>query len=357
VRYLQSVVFRICLRCLIVISLFSSSARAGDRKAEPRPTITVLVYNYAQASTATLAGAEREAGRILGEAGVRSVWLVCLGLRDDEPQQPCQKVGEPIDVVLRVLPGSAQNTSRDTRLGFAILPALASVYYEYAVRLTKSDDVKIELPIILGCAIAHELGHLLLGPNNHSIAGIMEVEWKPEQLRLALKGWLLFTYQQSKLIRAEARRRMRLQTEGLKERHIVTVDQSLSASWAGAPVIIGATRQQERFLTCIVQLSDNDLRNTPNSNEHMTVIVLEHQIFLEMREAFHAHKTKLAFSSLQARRIYLSARMFGDFETLLRCITHELGHFATQSVYEDHAERAAGRIRQMVRQRCRSPLQ
>jgi hypothetical protein len=60
---------------------------------------------------------------------------------------------------------------------------------------------------------------------------------------------------------------------------------------------------------------------------------------------------------LQARRIYLSARMFGDFETLLRCITHELGHFATQSVYEDHAERAADRIRQRVRQTCQSPLQ
>ena len=47
---------------------------------------------------------------------------------------------------------------------------------------------------------------------------------------------------------------------------------------------------------------------------------------MEIREAFPAHKTKLAFSSLLARRIYLSARMFGDFETLLRCITHELGH-------------------------------
>jgi len=75
-----------------------------------------------------------------------------------------------------------------------------------------------------------------------------------------------------------------------------------------------------------------------------------------MREAFHAHKTKLAFSSLPARRIYLSARMFRDFETLLRCITHELGHFATQSVYEDHAERAADRIRQRARQTCGSAV-
>jgi hypothetical protein len=130
-----------------------------------------------------------------------------------------------------------------------------------------------------------------------------------------------------------------------------------SALWGGDPIIIGATQEQERFLTCVLHRSDNDLRDTPNSNERLTVVILEHQKFLEIREAFHAHKTKLAFSSLLARRIYLSARMFWDFETLLRCITHELGHFATQSVYEDHAERAADRMRQRARQTCESAVQ
>ena len=132
---------------------------------------------------------------------------------------------------------------------------------------------------------------------------------------------------------------------------------SPGALWAGDAVIIGAPLLQERFLTCVTQLSANDLRDTPNSDERLTVVILEHHKFLEMREAFHAHKTKLAFSSLQARRIYLSARMFGDFETLLRCITHELGHFATQSVYEDHAERSADHIRQRARQICGSAVQ
>jgi hypothetical protein len=41
----------------------------------------------------------------------------------------------------------------------------------------------------------------------------------------------------------------------------------------------------------------------------------------------------------------------------MRCITHELGHFATQSVYEDHAERAADHIRQRARQTCGSAVQ
>ena len=44
---------------------------------EDEPAITVQVANYSQASPAVLAAAEREAGRILGLAGVRASWLEC----------------------------------------------------------------------------------------------------------------------------------------------------------------------------------------------------------------------------------------------------------------------------------------
>jgi len=130
-----------------------------------------------------------------------------------------------------------------------------------------------------------------------------------------------------------------------------------SGLWAEDAVIIGATQQQERFLTCVLHISDDDLRGTPNSNDRLTVVILEHQKFLETREVFHAYKTTLAFSRLLARRIYLSARMFRDFETLLRCITHELGHFATQSLYEGNAELAAESFRETARQRCPSDVE
>ena len=45
----------------------------------------------------------------------------------------------------------------------------------------------------------------------------MHGEWGPKEFRLALMGGLLFTSQQSKVIQAEARRRMSLQTGTLKE--------------------------------------------------------------------------------------------------------------------------------------------
>jgi hypothetical protein len=59
------------------------------------------------------------------------------------------------------------NGCRSARAHAVLHPTgtLASVYYEYAVRLTSSDT---EVSTMLGCAIAHEIGHLLLGPRSHS---------------------------------------------------------------------------------------------------------------------------------------------------------------------------------------------
>ena len=42
-----------------------------------RPTITVQIYNYSPASPEIVARAEREAGLILGAAGLQPVWLEC----------------------------------------------------------------------------------------------------------------------------------------------------------------------------------------------------------------------------------------------------------------------------------------
>jgi len=185
---------------------FPETAFAGEN--DPSPTITVQVYNYSQASPATLRGAEREAGRILGEAGLHAVWLACPVVPFTVgPQGPCQKEPVATDIRLRVLAAPIHHKFQDNVFGFTVHPVLASVYYGYAVRRAKSDDAEFEVPLILGCVIAHELGHLLLGPNGHSAGGIMQQEWGPKQLRLSLMGGLVFTSQQSELLRGAARAR------------------------------------------------------------------------------------------------------------------------------------------------------
>ncbi len=54
-----------------------------------------------------------------------------------------------------------------------------------------------------------------------------------------------------------------------------------------------------------------------------------------------------------ARRIYLSARVFANFDKVLKYVAHELGHFETNSLFERNAELKASSIRRKARCACR----
>jgi hypothetical protein len=123
-------------------------------------------------------------------------------------QNPCLEPLEPTDIVLRVLSEPTKNRFQDTVFGIAVVPILASVYYDYALRTAERDNAAFEAPIILGCVIAHEVGHLLLGTNSHSGSGVMQQRWERRQIRQAMTGTLLFTPEQAKLIQAEMQKRM-----------------------------------------------------------------------------------------------------------------------------------------------------
>ena len=201
------------LASIIGLGLPQSAFAGGP---DPSLTITVQVDNYSQASPGVLAAAEHEADRILGEAGLRAVWLECpVGVSRADAQGPCQKAPEATDIRLRILATPIRNVFQDSVFGFTVHPVLASVYYDYALRRAKSDDAEFEVPIILGCVMAHELGHLLLGSNGHSDTGIMQPRWEPKQVRQLMMGTLQFTPEQSKRMGTEVQARTEKQRNNL----------------------------------------------------------------------------------------------------------------------------------------------
>jgi hypothetical protein len=121
--------------------------------------------------------------------------------------------------------------------------------------------------------------------------------------------------------------------------------------------VIGGTSPQIQLTACIEHISAEDLDKLPDLDHSMTVVILEREKFLQVKDSFGAHRTKLAFSNLGARRMYLSSDVFRDLDTVLRCIPHELGHFVTRSLYEGNAEIAAGRIRTRAREVCTFPTE
>jgi hypothetical protein len=87
---------------------------------------------------------------------------------------------------------------------------MAYVFYDRVERIARTylsasrepatDDMyKV---ILLGHAMAHEMGHLLL-PYGHSATGLMRAEWDARDLRLAADGRLNFTSDQAALIRGQ----------------------------------------------------------------------------------------------------------------------------------------------------------
>ena len=126
---------------------------------------------------------------------------------------------------------------------------------------------------------------------------------------------------------------------------------------AGDVVVIGGTERQKEFVSCVAEASRGELRALPSSALPMTFVILEQHKFLQSRAAFHAYRTRFAFSILASGRIYLSSRVFLDSYTALWCVPHELGHFVSQTSFEGPAEIAAARIRWRTRQTCGYVLQ
>jgi hypothetical protein len=76
----------------------------------------------------------------------------------------------------------------------------ATVSVEFAQRLEEAGVSP--LLGILGHAIAHEIGHLLLPGNGHSVSGIMRARWDQKEWMLLRQGNLNFTPEQARLLRA-----------------------------------------------------------------------------------------------------------------------------------------------------------
>ena len=188
---------------ILVMRSATVFAAASGSGGETDLGITVWVYDYAHVGRSTLIAAEAQAAFIFGKVGLTMRWSNVTtdsaeSLVDSSSDQPAG----PTTLNLRIVPRikAEPGATTDSTMGFA-WGNLATVSYHWG----KAADSKGNAMSgdILACVIAHEIGHLLLGPNSHSPTGIMKGKWSAEELRGAGWGRLRFTPQQGELIRAE----------------------------------------------------------------------------------------------------------------------------------------------------------
>ena len=207
--------FKNCLS-LSFLLVTNATGFAGTDFENPKPALrlTIRVFNYAQVPSETWDFAKRIAKRIFDRTGVETFWLECsLSVEGTLTPADCELPESRSDHILRLVPASAATRAQfgAGTLGIAAqpekgTPATASVFYSRVQELAKGGTAPV--PVILGHAVAHEIGHLLLGSNSHSPLGLMRAQWSRQDLRNAATDNLLFTREETEAMREVVLKRL-----------------------------------------------------------------------------------------------------------------------------------------------------
>lgn len=216
---------------LVVTGNASAVARTtAAGSADTNLTVTIHVYNSAEVDHKTLIEAEKVATEIFRKVGAESRWVDVAPTSENEQESPADQGSFNLSHIrLNIYPrlmadrlglpnkamGLAPGTGPDRQVVY--------VFYDRVEALAQSQvravfEGSIRRPAttvqILGHAIAHEIGHLLLDLESHSATGIMRGNWDLNDLQGVASGFLLFTPQQAEVIRAEVARRVGLRRFG-----------------------------------------------------------------------------------------------------------------------------------------------
>jgi hypothetical protein len=171
--------------------------------AQDLPKITISVRDYANVSKEILGKAEEEARLVFQEAGIQTIWLNCPQKLERIGPVGCHLGNTTTYLVLNVLPKILPNDGRIDGFGMALLNEkgtgnYAYIFYDRVQQLAESRKLGCAL---LAAVLVHEIGHLLLGSNAHSMSGIMCPYWKEQELKRISQGGMFFAPSQHRIMR------------------------------------------------------------------------------------------------------------------------------------------------------------
>jgi hypothetical protein len=148
--------------------------------------LVLHLANFSGAPAAIVHVAQEEVTRVYADIGVPLEWSA----PSDAPADP----RPAIRIVLLPYETGDLRRSENTVMGAATRTAqgnlIAYVFYQ-RVR-AEADRYDVSPALVLACAIAHELGHLLLPVRTHAPTGLMRACWSRDEFHRAEHGQLTF---------------------------------------------------------------------------------------------------------------------------------------------------------------------
>ena len=182
------------MRTLLMTALCSVELLAAGQQ------MNVAVCNLDGVREPIVAKAKAETDLVFRSAGVTVVWQDC-----DTFPTPAELEREPWFIV-RLRTGKPPLTAGPASLdvmGKAFVEdhsggTMADAYFQ-AIQ-ARSEQHNGDSGLLLGFVMAHELGHLLLGPG-HTPEGVMQAAWGQKQMDALRQRWLRFTEEGATRIR------------------------------------------------------------------------------------------------------------------------------------------------------------
>ena len=148
--------------------------------------LVLQISNFSGAPPLMVLRAQEEVTRVYAEIGVPLEWSVPSDAATDHPAT--------IRIVLLPYETGDLKHREQQVMGAAVRTrggtAIAYVFYRRVQAEAERYQVSTEL--VLACAMAHELGHLLLPARAHAPAGLMRACWSRDEFNRADQGRLEF---------------------------------------------------------------------------------------------------------------------------------------------------------------------
>ncbi len=204
----------------VLSSIFHLPQTAFSGNSVPKPELTLLVFNYAGLSSSQVKEIRARVFFVFEDVGIRTTWLDCRpGVEGHSLPAACLQPLGLSKLGIRLLDQDTRPAdSSHTALGHSYASetggSLATVSCATIKRFSGGNQTS-EIAF-LGHVIAHEVGHLLLGPGAHSNEGIMKAHWiktEMQQIAAARKGVLFSREQAERLKLCLALRQRSLENE------------------------------------------------------------------------------------------------------------------------------------------------